>query len=200
MPKIDADTVTRAGFDAISIERLRAYVAVMFIVEFSPPEAAAASLASLERLHEQAPRLADIRVCARRQRAQRRARHETGRERLLADPLRDRRRTVQRPAAADRTAASAAGRAAATAAHDRWRQPEIAGYTLMKKIAQSAAASVYLARNDEFAQPVALKIQAIKGQQVRVGGRSRAIRQGMRNSVQAESPLDSQCAGFRRHR
>src|SRR5882762_4334442 len=57
MPKIDADTVTRAGFDAISIERLRAYVAVMFIVEFSPPDAAAGSLASLKRLHEQAPGL-----------------------------------------------------------------------------------------------------------------------------------------------
>src|SRR6202451_4905939 len=57
IPKIDADTVTRAGFDAISIERLRAYVAVMFIIEFSPPEAAAASLASLKRLHEQAPHL-----------------------------------------------------------------------------------------------------------------------------------------------
>ena len=53
MPKIDADTVTRAGFDAISIERLRAYVAVMFIVEFSPPDAATGSLTSLKRLHEQ---------------------------------------------------------------------------------------------------------------------------------------------------
>ena len=57
MPKIDADTVTRAGFDAISIERLRAYVAVMFIVEFSPPDASVGSLASLKRLHEQAPGL-----------------------------------------------------------------------------------------------------------------------------------------------
>src|SRR5580693_6932931 len=52
MPKIDADTVTRAGFDAISVERLRAYIAVMFIVEFSPPEAAAAALASLELLQD----------------------------------------------------------------------------------------------------------------------------------------------------
>src|SRR5258708_18076982 len=57
MPKIDADTVTRAGFDAISIERLRAYVAVMFIIEFSTPEASAASLDSLKRVHEQAPNL-----------------------------------------------------------------------------------------------------------------------------------------------
>src|SRR6202451_4738109 len=57
IPKIDADTVTRAGFDAISSERLRAYIAVMFIVEFSPPEAAAAALASLELLHKRAPNL-----------------------------------------------------------------------------------------------------------------------------------------------
>src|SRR5271170_8340742 len=57
LPKVDADTVTRAGFDAISIERLRAYVAVMFIIEFSPPGAAAAALASLARLHDQIPTL-----------------------------------------------------------------------------------------------------------------------------------------------
>ena|SRR5476651_1383892 len=57
MPKIDADTVTRAGFEAISVERLRAYVAVMFIIEFSPPEAATGSLAALRRLHELAPNL-----------------------------------------------------------------------------------------------------------------------------------------------
>src|SRR5258707_5271928 len=50
MPKIDADTVTRAGFDAISIERLRAYVAVMFIIEFSTPPASAGSLHSLQRV------------------------------------------------------------------------------------------------------------------------------------------------------
>jgi serine/threonine-protein kinase PpkA len=33
----------------------------------------------------------------------------------------------------------------------------------MKKIAQSASASVYLARNDDLPQPVALKVQAIEG-------------------------------------
>jgi serine/threonine protein kinase len=37
---------------------------------------------------------------------------------------------------------------------------------MMKKIAQSTAASVYLARNDEFPQPVALKIEAIKGEHI----------------------------------
>jgi serine/threonine protein kinase len=55
---------------------------------------------------------------------------------------------------------------ATDAAADRWRQPEVAGYTMMKKIAQSSAASVYLARNDEFPQPVALKIEALTGQHV----------------------------------
>jgi serine/threonine-protein kinase PpkA len=46
---------------------------------------------------------------------------------------------------------------------DRWKQPEVAGYTLIRKIAHSSLASVYLARNSEFKDPVALKIQAING-------------------------------------
>jgi serine/threonine-protein kinase PpkA len=54
------------------------------------------------------------------------------------------------------------GEAAKSKPVDRWRQPEIAGYRLMKKIAQSASASVYLARNDDLAQTVALKVQAIE--------------------------------------
>jgi serine/threonine protein kinase len=61
---------------------------------------------------------------------------------------------------------SSAAAGATNAAPDQWRQPEVAGYTMMKKIAQSAAASVYLARNDEFPQPVALKVEAITGQHV----------------------------------
>jgi tRNA A-37 threonylcarbamoyl transferase component Bud32/DNA-binding NarL/FixJ family response regulator len=164
MPKIDADTVTRAGFDAISIERLRAYVAVMFIVEFSPPDAAAGSLAALQRLHERAPNL-PIFVFARggNERSAARAMklgasdywpiHSVivGELCSALQPL------LEPPAPAAEATNSAA---------DRWRQPEVAGYTMMKKIAQHAAASVYLARNDEFPQPVALKIQAITGRHV----------------------------------
>jgi tRNA A-37 threonylcarbamoyl transferase component Bud32 len=161
MPKIDADTVTRAGFEAISIERLRAYVAVMFIVEFSPPDAASGSLASLKRLHEQVPNL-PIFVFARGGNERSAARtmklgasdywpiHSVivGELCSALQPL------IEPPAAAANTAA------------DRWRQPEVAGYTMMKKIAQSSIASVYLARNDEFPQPVALKIEAIKGRHI----------------------------------
>jgi tRNA A-37 threonylcarbamoyl transferase component Bud32 len=162
MPKIDADTVTRAGFDAISSERLRAYVAVMFIVEFSPPEAAGGSLAALKRLHEQAPSL-PIFVFAR-----------GGNERSAARAMKlgasdywpIHSVIVGELCAALQPLLEPPPAAAANTAADRWRQPEIAGYTMMKKIAQSAIASVYLARNDEFPQPVALKIEAIKGRHV----------------------------------
>jgi tRNA A-37 threonylcarbamoyl transferase component Bud32 len=164
IPKVDADTVTRAGFDAISIERLRAYVAVMFIVEFSPPEAAAAALISLELLHKRAPNL-PIFVFARGGNERTAARamklgasdywpiHSVivGELCSALQPL------LEPPPTAG---------AASTAIVDKWRQPDIAGYALLKRIAQSAAASVYLARNAEFASPVALKIQAIKGQHV----------------------------------
>ncbi|HEX3950442.1 MAG TPA: serine/threonine-protein kinase [Steroidobacteraceae bacterium] len=165
MPKIDADTVTRAGFDAISIERLRAYVAVMFIVEFSPPEAAAASLASLKHLHEQAPNL-PLFVFARggNERSAARAMKLGASDywpihSVIVGELCSALQPLIEPPA------GLAG-AATNAAADRWRQPEIAGYTMMKKIAQSTAASVYLARNDEFPQPVALKIEQIKGLKV----------------------------------
>jgi tRNA A-37 threonylcarbamoyl transferase component Bud32 len=164
MPKIDADTVTRAGFDAISIERLRAYVAVMFIVEFSPPEAAASSMASLKRLHEMAPNL-PIFVFARggNERSAARAMKLGASDywpihSVIVGELCGALQPLLEPPAV------AAG--ASSAAADRWRQPEIAGYTMMKKIAQSTAASVYLARNDEFPQPVALKTEAIKGEHV----------------------------------
>src|ERR1700744_3755155 len=160
MPKIDADTVTRAGFDAISSERLRAYVAVMFIIEFSPPEAAAGSLASLKRLHEQAPHL-PIFVFAR-----------GGNERTAARSMKlgaadywpihsvivGELCTAMQPLIDPPAAVGAASNAA-----DRWRQPEVAGYSLLKKIAQSTSAGVYLAKNEEFSHPVALKVQALKG-------------------------------------
>jgi tRNA A-37 threonylcarbamoyl transferase component Bud32 len=166
IPKVDADTVTRAGFDAISVERLRAYVAVMFIVEFTPPEAAAAALASLELLHKRAPNL-PIFVFAR-----------GGNERTAARAMKLGARdywpihsvVVGELCSALQPLIEPPPPPAAVAATipivDRWRQPEIAGYALLKKIAQSAAASVYLARNAEFPSPVALKIHAIRGQQV----------------------------------
>ncbi len=164
MPKVDADTVTRAGFDAITVERLRAYVAVMLIVEFSPPDAAAASLGSLKRLHEQVPSL-PVFVFARggNERSAARAMKLGASDywpihSVIVGELCSALQPLVEP--------PASGAGATNAAVERWRQPEVAGYTMMKKIAQSSAASVYLARNSDFPQPVALKIEAITGEHV----------------------------------
>jgi serine/threonine protein kinase len=64
------------------------------------------------------------------------------------------------------------------AAVDPRRQPQIAGYRVVKTIAESASASVYLARNDDLAQPVALKVQALKGRyEVSEADRERFVRE-----------------------
>jgi len=160
IPKLDADTVTRAGFEAISVDRLRAYVVVMFIIEFAPPEASVASMAALARLHEQAPNL-PIFVFAR-----------GGNERTAAKAMKlgasdywpihsvivGELCSALQPIIEPPLAVGASSNAA-----ERWRQPEVAGYSLLKKIAQSSSAGVYLAKNEEFAHPVALKVQPLKG-------------------------------------
>ncbi len=160
IPKLDADTVTRAGFEAISVDRLRAYVAVMFIIEFTPPDAATASLAAMTRLHEQTPSL-PIFVFAR-----------GGNERTAAKAMKlgacdywpihsviiGELCSALQPIIDPPVTAGAAPSTA-----DRGRPPEVAGYSLLKKIAQSNSAGVYLAKNEEFAHPVALKVQSVKG-------------------------------------
>jgi tRNA A-37 threonylcarbamoyl transferase component Bud32 len=162
MPKVDADTVTRAGFEAIAVDRLKAYVAVMFIVEFSPPDAATASLAALVRLHDQAPGL-PIFVFARggNERTAARAMKLGATDywpihSVIVGELCSAMQPLLEPVARVGVASNAAA--------DRWRQPEVAGYSILKKIAQSTSASVYLAKNAEFAHPVALKVQPLKGQ------------------------------------
>ena len=160
-PRLDADTVTRAGFDAIAIDRLRAYCAVMLIIEFSPPEAAAGPLLCIARLHEQLPNL-PILVFARGgdERSAARAMKLGATDywpihSVIVAELASALQPIVEP--------PQGGGITRTEGGDPWRQPEIAGYTLTKRIAQSARAAVYLARNSEFNQPVALKIQAIDG-------------------------------------
>jgi eukaryotic-like serine/threonine-protein kinase len=168
MPKLDADTVTRAGFDAISIDRIRAYAAVMLIIEFSPPEAATWSVTALAKLREQLPHL-PVFVFARGGNERTAARvMKMGAadywpiHAVIVGELMSALQPVVEPAAVALPHAVMSGDAKSAAA-DRWRQPEIAGYSLLKKIAQSPLAHVYLARNPEFTHPVALKIQTIKG-------------------------------------
>jgi tRNA A-37 threonylcarbamoyl transferase component Bud32 len=177
VPKLDADTVTRAGFEAISIDRIRAYAAVMFIVEFTPPEAATGPLAALAKMKEQLPEVPTF-VFARggNERSAARAMKLGARDywpihAVVVGELRAELEPIVEPAEPEPSVARAA-------AADRWKQPEVAGYTLMKKIASSNIASVYLAKNAEFAQPVALKIQALKGSRpVSEADRSRFARE-----------------------
>jgi len=161
LPALDAHTSDRAAFAKMSIDRIGAYTAVLLIVEFTPQAGAADPLSPLVQLRRLAP-LLPILVFARGGDERSAARSvklgasdywpihavkvdELG---LALSSL------IQQPRAGD---------APKPTAVDRRHQPEIAGYRLMKKIAQSASASVYLARNDLLPQPVALKVQAIDG-------------------------------------
>jgi CheY-like chemotaxis protein len=157
--KLDADTVTGSGLDGLSIDQIRSYVAVMLIVEFMPREGGADPLAAVARLHSRVPRL-PIFIFARHGDERWAARsikagatdywpiHSVDLAEFAAAlaPLHNPLRGLPGPSKPDTEA-----------------MPEVAGYRLLKKIAQSSAATVYLARNDDLAQSVALKIQAIRG-------------------------------------
>ena len=84
--------------------------------------------------------------------------------RPLAEPVRD-------------AAAASTTMGATTVTVDSWRQPQIGGYRVLKTIAQSTTAAVYLARNDELSQPVALKVQALRGHVVTDADRQRFVRE-----------------------
>jgi tRNA A-37 threonylcarbamoyl transferase component Bud32 len=163
VPKLDADCVSCASFDALPAERLGAYVALMLIVEFSLRDSTVDPLARLKRARELAPQL-PIFVFARGGDERNAARtiklgandywpiHSViiGEVGAVLQPLME-------------PAVGISDSAIMAAPADPWRQPRIAGYSIVKTIAESNAASVYLARNEQLPQPVALKVQALKG-------------------------------------
>jgi tRNA A-37 threonylcarbamoyl transferase component Bud32 len=155
--KLDADTLTESGLASLSIDQLRSYVAVLLIIEFMQRDGSTDPLAVVIRLRSRMPRL-PIFVFARH-----------GDERSAA-------RAIKAGAAdywpihsvdlAELTAAlqpllSPMRSAAVAPISDMHEVPEVAGYQVLKKIAESAAATVYLARSDDLAKSVALKIQHI---------------------------------------
>jgi serine/threonine-protein kinase PpkA len=163
IPKLDADCVNLTSFDALTPERLAGYAALLLIVEFNARDGAGDPLARLVRAHAQAPRL-PIFVFAR-----------GGDERNAARTIKSGAvdywpihavKMGELAAALQPLVESPADAAGPAAAFDPWRQPRIAGYRVLKTLAQSALAAVYLARNDELPQPVALKVQALKGRRV----------------------------------
>lgn len=163
-PKLDADCLARSAFDSLAAERIGAYVAVLLIVEFMLPDGAEDPLARLARLQDRAPRV-PVFVFARggdeRSAARAMKLGATDYWPIYSVNIGELANVLQPLLEPAHGAAPAHSKA-----FDRWRQPKIAGYRLLKKIADSVAATVYLARNDELAQPVALKVQALKGQQI----------------------------------
>ncbi len=176
IPTLDADCISSASFDALAPERIGTYTALFLIVEFNPSDSAVDPLARLLRAREQSPRL-PIFVFAR-----------GGDERNAARTIKlgandywpihsvkigELGEVLKRLMEPARSSA-----AAATPAADSRRQPQIAGYRLIKTIAESATAAVYLARNDDLTQPVALKVQALKGRgEVTEADRQRFVRE-----------------------
>jgi serine/threonine protein kinase len=176
IPTLDADCVSCASFDALPAERLAGYVALLLIVEFSLRDSPVDPLARLARSRELAPRL-PIFVFARGGDERNAARTiklgandywpihsvKIGEVGAVLHPL------VEPAGASD---------SAIIAPVDPWRHPRIAGYSILKTIAESSVASVYLARNNELAQPVALKVHALKGRyEVTEADRQRFIRE-----------------------
>ena len=176
IPTLDADCISSASFDALTPERIATYMALFLIVEFNLRDSAVDPLARLVRSREQSPRL-PIFVFAR-----------GGDERNAARTIKlgandywpihsvkigELGEVLKRLMEPARSSA-----AAATPAADSRRQPQIAGYRLIKTIAESATAAVYLARNDDLTQPVALKVQALKGRgEVTEADRQRFVRE-----------------------
>ena len=176
VPKLDADCIGTAGFDALPPERMAGYVALLLIVEFNVRDSAADPLARLLRSRSQAPQL-PIFVFARGGDERNAARTmkvgandywpvhsvKIGELSAVLQPL------VEPASASTTTVAKMV---------DSRRQPQIAGYRVVKTIAESASAAVYLARNDDLAQPVALKVQALKGRyEVTDADRQRFVRE-----------------------
>jgi len=165
---VPTDTMNRAGFDALSVERLRGYGAIMFIVEFVARDSGQDPLAPLVRLHKDLPlqpafvfaRGGDERSAARAMRL-----GATDYWPIHAVDIAELREVLQPIVQRTRNALASKLPLAKPVAPELHSLPKIAGYRLLKKIAHSTSATVYLARNDDLAQPVALKIQAIKGSQ-----------------------------------
>jgi tRNA A-37 threonylcarbamoyl transferase component Bud32 len=177
VPKLDADCISGAAFDALPPERMAGYAALLLIVEFSLRDSTADPLARLVRSRSQAPYL-PIFVFARGGDERNAARTmklgandywpvhsvKIGELSAVLQPLFE--------------PASASTASVAAVAADPRRQPQIAGYRVVKTIAESAAAAVYLARNDDLAQPVALKVHALKGRyEVTDADRQRFVRE-----------------------
>lgn len=163
---LDADSLPSAALENLSAEQLRSYVAVMLVVEFMQRGSEGDPLGVVTRLRARVP-LLPIFVFARH-----------GNERCAARAMKAGAADywpihavdVNELAASLRPLLEHPGEPAACSAKaphsvidDASAYPDVAGYRLLKKIAHSSSATVYLARNSDLGQMVALKVQPIEG-------------------------------------
>jgi predicted Ser/Thr protein kinase len=171
VPTLEADSLTISGLDNLPIEQLRSYRAVLLIVEFM--KQGTDSWSTLLRLHERVPfvpllvfaRHGDERSAARAMKAGAVdywpihsvdvAELATSLQALLGTDMDE-----ERPAGKGEPAPAFIG----TGGHRDigGYHRDIAGYHLLKKIAHSSSATVYLARNSDPGELVALKVQTIR--------------------------------------
>ncbi len=164
VPALDAHCVGGSGLENLSVDQLRSYGAVLIIVEFMQKNAGSDPLAAVARLRARAP-LMPIFVFARH-----------GNERLAARAMKAgavdywpihsvdvaELAAALQPFVQPGPGAQNAPKSGA-AATDAADYPEVAGYRLLKTIAHTSASTVYLARNSDLGQMVALKVQNLQG-------------------------------------
>ncbi|MDB6082315.1 MAG: hypothetical protein JWN43_196 [Gammaproteobacteria bacterium] len=159
------DSATLAAFHALSIEEMRRYAALFFVLEFADASAGSDSLLALSRLRGQLPRL-PIFVIAR-----------SGDERCAVRALKSGAtdywpiHSIALPEIAvalrgvDSANRLAPGPAAASRSSDSYVKSiaPVPGYRLVKTLYESEARAVYLAEHRESPELVALKMQRLAG-------------------------------------
>jgi len=170
VPALEADCQSISGLENLSVDQLRSYRAVLLIVEFMK-HGGADPLSAIARLHARVP-MAPVLVFARHgdERSAARAMkagavdywpiHSVDVAELAAS-LQTLLGTDE-PDEPDAPDAQGPPKSPVPAV-EPGAFPDVAGYRLLKKIAHSSSATVYLARNSDLAQMVALKVQTIRG-------------------------------------
>jgi len=165
IPTLDADCINGESFDAMTSERLAQYAALLLVVEFNLRDPLADPLSRLALARERSPRL-PILVFAR-----------GGDERNAALTIKRGANdywpvhsvkigelTLALQPALEPTASNEPEAVhVTTMTIDPGQRPHIGGYFPVKTLAESSGSIVYLARKNDLSQPVALKVQPLKG-------------------------------------
>ncbi len=170
------DTCTRASARGTSVERNEPYQAMLAVIDYSATSTDPGNpLETLQKLREQAGGIPLVIIAS------------GGDERWAVRSMREGIADYWPLHALNAAELGAALRDAVRAQTARRERRsavatesilEVPGYRLVKRIAQSTRAIVYLAHSDELPQPIALKLQPIRfGESVSSGDRDRFLRE-----------------------